>query len=71
MVDGKIESFLAYDMCLKRKMVRWNHFWTNDICDYDMESCNMRRKIEFGVRKILICGKNLTIITLIQKGIMM
>jgi len=36
-----------------------------------MESCNMRRKIEFGVRKILICGKNLTIITLIQKGIMM
>ena len=46
MVNGKIESFLAYDMCLKRKMVRWNHFWTNDICDYDMESCNMRRKIE-------------------------
>ena len=46
MVDGKIESFLAYDMCLKWKMVRWNLFWSNDICVYDMESCNMRRKIE-------------------------
>ena len=54
MVDGKIESFLAYDMCLKWKMVRWNLFWSNDICVYDMESCNMRRKIEFSVRKILI-----------------
>ena len=32
MVNGKMESFLAYDMCLKWKIISWNHFWTNDKC---------------------------------------